>query len=192
MTDEYEQIDLDLTLGGLLKAAREKKNLDVADVADHLRLKESTIREIENDEYADQSLKAFTRGYIRSYAKFVQVPDRELDMALEHAGIANVVPVCKGKHVKFDLHQPSYKDKSVKLVSYIIMSILVILVVGWWYLHNSNSSIGSKPAGVVVAVTNNNQNGGKSSQLTPDTTVAAANGSTAQNSASVANSNEHL
>lgn len=57
--------------GPRLKAAREAANLQIKDIALHMRLSPTVITQIDQDIYDPEIALVFMRGYLRSYAKLV-------------------------------------------------------------------------------------------------------------------------
>lgn len=66
--------------GELLKTAREQKQLTQPEVAQQLRLRVQWIIDIENNHFTDASALIYVRGYLRSYAKLVNL-DPEMVLA---------------------------------------------------------------------------------------------------------------
>lgn len=67
-----------LTTGARLRNAREQLGLSQQAVAERLCLKVSTVRDIEEDKAPADLASTFLRGYIRSYARLVHIPEEEL------------------------------------------------------------------------------------------------------------------
>ncbi len=67
-----------LTTGVRLRNAREQLGLSQQAVAERLCLKVSTVRDIEEDKAPADLASTFLRGYIRSYARLVHIPEEEL------------------------------------------------------------------------------------------------------------------
>lgn len=67
-----------LSTGVRLRNAREQLGLSQQAVAERLCLKVSTVRDIEEDKAPADLASTFLRGYIRSYAKLVHIPENEL------------------------------------------------------------------------------------------------------------------
>jgi len=59
--------------GTTLRIAREQWGLSLADVAENLNLSADTIQAIESDDYTSLPGTTFVKGYIRSYAKLLQL-----------------------------------------------------------------------------------------------------------------------
>lgn len=76
------------TTGVRLRNAREQLGLSQQAVAERLCLKVSTVRDIEEDKAPSDLASTFLRGYIRSYARLVHVPEEELLPGLEKTGPA--------------------------------------------------------------------------------------------------------
>jgi cytoskeleton protein RodZ len=76
--------------GALLKNAREARDLTQQDVSDSLNLMVRVIDDIENERWSQLPPPAFSRGYLRAYAKLLVLdPDsiaRAFDSALGHTG----------------------------------------------------------------------------------------------------------
>ena len=68
----------DLTAGQRLKAAREAHQLDRNEIARWLKLDEKFIKAIEEDDEEHLPQPVFIAGYIRSYAKLVDLPSDQL------------------------------------------------------------------------------------------------------------------
>lgn len=81
-----------LTTGARLRNAREQLGLSQQAVAERLCLKVSTVRDIEEDKAPADLASTFLRGYIRSYARLVHIPEEEL---LRGAGKAGSTSGCK-------------------------------------------------------------------------------------------------
>ena len=61
------------TAGGQLRAAREAAGLSQEDVAEQLKLAPRQVRAIEEDDYARLPGRTFVRGFVRNYARLLQL-----------------------------------------------------------------------------------------------------------------------
>ncbi|MGL6315762.1 RodZ domain-containing protein [Vibrio sp. WXL103] len=116
--------------GTLLKVKRKELGLTQEQVAERLCLKVSVVQNLENNDFSQQQVATFTRGYIRNYAKLVGVPEKEILSALDD---------CDSTAVKEQaMHSFSKKTNKEKQDSRIILisCAVVIAVVGisvlWW------------------------------------------------------------
>lgn len=85
------------TTGARLRNAREQLGLSQQAVAERLCSKVSTVRDIEDDKAPADLASTFLRGYIRSYARLVHIPEEELlPMMAKQAPIrAAKLPPCR-------------------------------------------------------------------------------------------------
>lgn len=74
-----------LTPGQRLRAAREQKGLSLPDASRSLYLAQRMVQAIENDAYKELPEPAFVKGYIRRYAKLLDLSGDELVQAFEHS-----------------------------------------------------------------------------------------------------------
>lgn len=70
-------------IGAKLQSARELLRLDRKDAAAQLRLNENIIDMIESNSFPNDMPSIFIRGYIRSYGKLLQLPEDDIQAALE-------------------------------------------------------------------------------------------------------------
>jgi len=80
-TDKLDDIT-EATLGAVLREARESLGLSVADVANQIKFAPRQIEAIEAGDYQHLPEAAFLRGFIRSYAKILQLDAQKLLAAL--------------------------------------------------------------------------------------------------------------
>ena len=64
--------------GLILKMAREKRGLSQSDVANRLNLRLALVRDIEQDRFDQKTASTFTRGYLKTYAKFVGANEQDV------------------------------------------------------------------------------------------------------------------
>ena len=77
VTEITEDIEI-IGPGRLLSDARKAKGLSIEQVADQLNFRKGLVKEIEDDHF-DRSLPStFNRGYLKNYAKLVDVPEEDV------------------------------------------------------------------------------------------------------------------
>lgn len=125
------------SLGARFHAAREALGLERKDVANQLRLNEKIIIMMEKDRYAVDIPVMFVRGYIRSYAKFLQIPEYEITKTLEriqHKTIPSLnVPTLR----PYKIDPPRASQSSLQILTVIAFTIMVGLAGTWYYTHHS-------------------------------------------------------
>jgi len=129
--DLEEQSDV-LPPGGVLRTKRKELNISVDEVARQLHLEARFVEALERDDYAKLPVATYVRGYIRAYAKFVDIDgDRVID--LFNARVSEPPPEILPE-VKYQT-QASSSDKPVKAVTYLVTLSLVMLVLIWYRSH---------------------------------------------------------
>ncbi|WP_340607872.1 cytoskeleton protein RodZ [Xenorhabdus bharatensis] len=136
MKTETHPEEANLTAGQILRQAREKHELSQQTVADRLCLKVSTVRDIEEDNIPDNIVPTFFRGYIRAYAKLVQVPESEilakLDVQMQHKAV-------KTSQMQSFSAQKIRKKRDGWLMKFTWLVIIVLLgMTGVWWWQNYN------------------------------------------------------
>ena len=108
--ENTNEVPLSIEAGTLLKNKRESLGMSQKQVADRLRLRISVIEDIENNRFESQQVATFTRGYLRSYAKFVGLDEKMVLTALEQT--ADVQP----QEQEIEMQSFSRKTKDEKQV----------------------------------------------------------------------------
>ena len=119
-------------LGLKLKNQRELLNMTQADAASKLNLDVSYIDAIEKEDFSEISSTSYVYGYIRSYAKLLQLPEEEvLDMYKQ--GISEehqLLPDYMGNKMTYINSSASSKYWGLLIV------IIVCLLFGtWWFIR---------------------------------------------------------
>lgn len=116
--------------GQRLRRLREQKGLDLAQVANLLHLSAGKLQALEADQYDQLSGSVFIQGYLRNYARLLDIPAEPL---LEAFRAQNP----QGER-KVELRVPQVKHEVrsshlvVRLITWIIVLGLLALVVTWW------------------------------------------------------------
>jgi len=116
--------------GVSFKAAREKSSLSIADVAEQLLISADIIKALENSQADALPALTFTQGYIRSYAKLLDIPaDPIID------DYVKVAPNSKQVLVPNSVlpSQSCCSDKVITLIS-ISFFVMAIIVLAYWVI----------------------------------------------------------
>ncbi|MES9957614.1 MAG: RodZ family helix-turn-helix domain-containing protein [Sedimenticola sp.] len=130
VTDE-EQIELALEgPGARLRTARENLGLDISRVAAELHLGRDVLESIEADDYSGLPGAVFVQGYLRNYARLLNVPEGPVleafqSMKSEHERTPNL----RATQVRHELRS---SHAGVRLITWLIVIGLVVLVLTWW------------------------------------------------------------
>ncbi|MBZ7469554.1 cytoskeleton protein RodZ [Klebsiella grimontii] len=171
------------TTGARLRNAREQLGLSQQAVAERLCLKVSTVRDIEDDKAPADLASTFLRGYIRSYARLVHIPEEELlPMMAKQAPIraAKVAPM-----QTFSLGKRRKKrDGWLMSFTWLVLFVVIGLSGAWWWQdHKAQQDEISTMADQSSAELNSGDNNSQSIPL--DNQSANSAPDTAANSASV-------
>lgn len=169
------------TTGERLRQAREKLGLSQQVVAERLCLKVSTVRDIEEDKAPADLASTFLRGYIRSYARLVHVPEDELlpmmakQTPLKASKVQPMQSFSLGKRRK-------KRDGWLMSITWLVLFVVVGLTGAWWWQNHkaqqeeittmadqSSAELGSTGSGQSVALDT-----GAASTSAPAQTSAAA------------------
>ena len=130
-----EERSEDARVGEVLRKAREAASYSVAYVAAQTHLKEEVIIALENEQYDQLPSDVFVRGYIRSYAKLLDIDLQHVtDGGSKDSAIEKVVPQIK-KTKKINSFGV---DPVVIWSSVTVMALLVGLLTTWW-IHQGES-----------------------------------------------------
>ena len=128
--------------GEQLRKARTGYGWALEDVAANLNLDVDVVRALESGDYAGLPEPAFIRGYLRAYARLMEMDDVQVlstEKPQVHPRLGSVVPVMdsgellnSGKRKSW----PSFaqKQKSTHYRSIIIVLLAIAIILGaWWY-----------------------------------------------------------
>ena len=123
-----DQLNNSAELGDLLTRAREELSLSQKDISSRLNLNEQIIAALDSNDLDKLPAPTYVRGYIRSYARVVNLDADKLIGIYE--GIAEAPPEIL-PDVKPAV-QASSRDKPVKAMTYLVTFTLVFLLIAWW------------------------------------------------------------
>ena len=134
--------------GQLLRSTREKKQLSIEQVAGALHLSVDIISQLEQNQFDKIAAPTYTRGYLRSYAKFLGLDGETVvghfNQNLENESTPEIIPEVSQKS------QVTSGDRPVKITTYLISFALIVMLLLWWqskYLLN-DSVVNQAPAGI--------------------------------------------
>lgn len=123
-----------LTLGVLLKTARESKGLSIEAVASQLHLRPAIIEEIEADNLQEVGAATYVRGYVKNYARAVQADPFTVQECLDNQLEDDEKPSMQSFSRK-TTHQA--RDGRLMVLTYVIVFVLLALMVLWWFQKSS-------------------------------------------------------
>ncbi|KJG18110.1 cytoskeleton protein RodZ [Photobacterium angustum] len=117
--------------GDVLRQAREQLGYSQKDIANRLRLRLSVIDNIENNRFDQAQLATFTRGYVRSYAKYVGLEEEAVLDLLDKCG--HTKPKAQemqsfSRRTKREAH-----DSRIMGLTWILAAVFVGVTAVWWW-----------------------------------------------------------
>ncbi|WP_337842976.1 RodZ domain-containing protein [Rheinheimera sp.] len=130
MTTELEQTVL--TVGQCLKQAREQQQLTAQQVALQLNLKTSLIDDLEADRFDPKLSPTFYRGYLRSYAKLLKLPENALleQYSKETKGLQQTPSLTRSFSKR--TAKEATDSRYIWLTWLVVLSFIVLLVMYFW------------------------------------------------------------
>ncbi|HHF6591252.1 TPA: RodZ domain-containing protein [Haemophilus influenzae] len=146
-----------LSPGEIFRQTREALNLSLEDVAKEITLRPSILEQLENNEFIQKSTPAiFVKGYVRSYAKFLRLPDS----VWENIVFAETEKNDLGKNARSTraVNQYSSHNRWIGRLTAIVF-VIVIGMTGlwWWQSYQQNTQERDDLVQSYVASTENNQ-----------------------------------
>jgi len=125
--------------GRRLRLIREERGIKTQEIAEKLNLRLRVIEAIERDDYEGHSDFVFIRGYLRNYAKLLNIAADEIVAAFNQLGLVEE-PILALPPVR-TYHRSSYslKSRSFRCLSYFIVLCLIVLIAFAWSSYKTYS-----------------------------------------------------
>ncbi len=134
LTEHPEKIieaNVTLKLGEFFTEARESKNLTLEDASNSLRLSVKQITALETNDFSILPEPMLTRGFIRNYAKFLEIDPEPLLLAYRH-----FFPIDAPQSIVIQSSNVSIgSGKNSLWLKYIVASVLIIIILAGWILY---------------------------------------------------------
>ncbi len=125
------------TSGTMLMAARQARGLELSEVAAKLKLSSHWIEGMESDNYHHLGARVYLRGYIRSYAKLLEINsdvvlrafDKVYDAAHEKSEKPTAIHQPMIEHVRSHKHM----RHMVRWGAVALGAVMILLVILWWH-----------------------------------------------------------
>ncbi|WP_122055052.1 cytoskeleton protein RodZ [Vibrio sp. Evd11] len=138
-TQTNETVAPAIEAGTLLKNKRESLGLTQKQISDRLKLRVTLIQQIEENQFESDQVATFMRGYIRSYAKYVNLDEKVVLSALHHAGDA--------QHQEQEMLSFSRKTKTEKhnsrimILTWSIFAVIAGISSLWWWQNQQQDTL---------------------------------------------------
>jgi cytoskeleton protein RodZ len=118
------------SLGDMLRIGREHANFSQAQVANNLHLTIEVIEKIEQNDFS-YAAPIFMLGYIRSYAKLVQISPQHISKAIIDTGLGESNPKA-AQSAPHELVQRKKHNRRNSCGQYVLLiTILVVIALQW-------------------------------------------------------------
>ena len=125
--------------GQILSDARKKMGLSQDEVAARLNFRTTLVDEIENEVFDTSMPETFNRGYLRNYAKLVNVSQEDVMASYEQL---NVAKTQASELQSFSKGTEKLAESNrIMWVSYLILAILIGSTVVWWMQNNTEQAL---------------------------------------------------
>ena len=131
-------------VGRRLREARTRRKMELERVAKELHLDVSVINAIETDDRASMSAPIFVQGYIRSYARLLELPEDELVQQYVERG--SEPPPLSVIGIGDRRKKPFLRLPSMRLLRNLILLMLAVILV-WLAWPFAERMIDSRPGG---------------------------------------------
>ncbi|ATY91788.1 cytoskeleton protein RodZ [Pectobacterium atrosepticum] len=121
--------------GERLREARERLGLTQQTIAERLCLKITTVRDIEDGTTPADLAPTFLRGYIRSYAKLVHLPEDNLLPIMDKQAVPKTISVSPMQ--SFSLKKSRKKrDGWLMIITWLVVLVVLGLTGAWWWQNH--------------------------------------------------------
>ncbi|QOL26977.1 DUF4115 domain-containing protein [Thalassotalea sp. LPB0316] len=135
VTEITEDIEV-IGPGRLLSDARQAKGLTIEQVAEKLNFRKGLVIDIEADQFDRTLPSTFNRGYLKNYAKLVEVPEEDVLSSYEMLGVAEKQSTEMQSFSKITKKQA--QNRSLMWLSYLILAVLIGSTLVWFYQYQSS------------------------------------------------------
>lgn len=119
------------SLGKTLREAREFAGLSVADVANQIKFAPRQIEALEADDFKSLPEMTFVRGFVRSYAKILDMDAQSLLAALPQTNAPPVPLIPVSVEVSFPSAYSPYRQNLIWLGAALLLAVLVVAFAVW-------------------------------------------------------------
>jgi cytoskeleton protein RodZ len=173
-TDRKSGIDNSIknNWGMRFQAAREAMNLSEKDAAARLHLKPHIINIIESERFAEGPPVIFMRGYIRSYGRMLNLPEKDLTQALSQLDFGSATSTTPAPS-QFRIRENTNNSSSIWSTAFVALVLTALVGIWWWNAHVRNKPVvdaAALPADLMHTVAANPT----AAPATPEANIAAA------------------
>lgn len=129
------------SLGRMLREARERLGLSVADVADQIKFAHRQIEALEADDFRHLPEMPFVRGFVRSYAKILHLDAQMLLAVLPQTETVSTQLEPASVEVPFPVAHSVQRQNMVLLGVALLLAVLVVAFAVWHFTTPQTSAV---------------------------------------------------
>ncbi len=130
--DNNEGIQLAVPgLGERLRSARLAQDMDMEKLAARIHLTVDTVDALEHDDYSEMPARVFVRGYVRNYARTVDLPVELVLAQFDRQWVDEEAPV-KVRQSPRLASDTNPGNSWPSLVTWLLVLVLLVLFLVWW------------------------------------------------------------
>ncbi|MDU6708150.1 helix-turn-helix domain-containing protein [uncultured Haemophilus sp.] len=130
---------IEISFGDKLRKTRESLNLSLEDVAKATSLRPNILEKLENNEFVQKNVPAtFLKGYLRSYTKFLRIPESE--WANLDFGEVPKNELDKNMRTMRSVNQYAPHGRWVGVLTSLVLLIVVGMTALWWWQNYQKSN----------------------------------------------------
>ena len=118
-------------LGERLRSARLAQDMDMEKLAARIHLTVDTVDALEHDDYSEMPARVFVRGYVRNYARTVDLPVESVLAQFDRQWVDEEAPV-KVRQSPRLASDTNPGNSWPSLVTWLLVLVLLVLFLVWW------------------------------------------------------------
>ncbi|MCB1907389.1 MAG: helix-turn-helix domain-containing protein [Rhodocyclaceae bacterium] len=123
-----------LSVGAQLRSAREMRGLTIGDVAYSLKLNPRQVEALETERFDLLPGRAFARGFLKNYARFLELDPQPLLDAAEHADGVGAMELAPISNARGTMPSPDARLRpSVFPAALLAVALLMVVAAGWYF-----------------------------------------------------------
>ncbi|MDH5355951.1 MAG: helix-turn-helix domain-containing protein [Gammaproteobacteria bacterium] len=121
--------------GDRLQTARIEQGLSIEEVANRMHLSVSILQSIEDNNFDDITAPIFVKGYLRAYARIVQLNEEEMIQEYLNFYSDEDPPINSTSNTSPEI---TSNDARIKWTTYLVIIVLAGLIAAWWWNENQD------------------------------------------------------
>jgi cytoskeletal protein RodZ len=129
------------TLGEIIKEKRQSLRIDISTIAAYLKVKQSDILAIEEERFEEATKHLYIPGLIRSYAKFLHIPDDILEEKILLLPIRHDLKNSKHELINLEKDEILSPSRDCFFNSLLIFILLFLVLLSVYNFHEKNANL---------------------------------------------------